>query len=402
MATADTTDVVIAGAGIGGLTTALALHSRGIGATVLETADDIRPLGVGINIQPAAVAELASLGLGGPLAATGIPTREHRYLDHTGTTLWTEARGLGAGHTAPQYSIHRGELQILLLEAVRSRLGPGAVRTGTSVEAFEHRGRGVRVHARLAPDAIPLSLDTDVLVGADGMHSAVRAQLHPGHGALSEGGVHLWRGLTEMDEFLDGHTMIVANDEDSARLVAYPVSARHAAEGRALLNWVCLVPVPDPRQGRERPGRPEELVPHYRHWDFGWLNVPDVFTRAGRILRYPMVDRDPLPRWGEGGVTLLGDAAHLMYPIGANGASQAVIDAAALAAELDRGADTESALRRYEALRLPVTNAIVHANRRMDRSERAMAGKTDEEKSADIATVTGAYRAAVERQPSGG
>ncbi|AJT69032.1 hypothetical protein T261_7434 [Streptomyces lydicus] len=382
-------DVLVAGAGIGGLTTALALHARGITATVLEAADEIRPLGVGINIQPAAIAALTALGLGGALAATGIPTREHRRLDHTGTTLWTEPRGLAAGHPYPQYSIHRGELQLLLLAAVRDRLGPYAVRTGARVGTFAHTRAGVRAHTHHQATGTTAAFEGRALIGADGLHSAVRAQLHPGQARLSAAGVRMWRGMTEVEGFLDGRTMIFATDDRAARLIAYPVSARHAERGRALLNWVCLVPTtapdgPDAPGGPadssgpddsafHRPARLDDVLPHYAHWNFGWLDIPDLLTRSPRILHYPMVDRDPLPSWWHGRVTLLGDAAHPMYPIGADGASQAILDAAALASNVARHSDIVTALHHYETARRPATTAVVHTNRDMDHAERVTA-----------------------------
>lgn len=395
MTTTSTADIVIAGAGIGGLSTALALHARGIRSTVIEAADEIRPLGVGINIQPAAIAELSALGLGEALAETGIPTREHLYLDHRGATLMTEPRGLGAGHAHPQYSIHRGELQMLLVTAVRERLGADAIRTASRLTGFTHTATGVRV------DTVGGTYEAGALIGADGLRSAVRAQLHPEQTALSPAGVHMWRGLTELDGFLDGRTMILANDDHGARLVAYPCSARHAARGKALLNWVCLVPTPDSGRegdaGWDAPARLEDVQPHFADWDFGWLNVPqDVIGRSGQILQYPMVDRDPLTRWGEGAVTLLGDAAHLMYPIGANGASQAILDAATLAARLAEPAGTATALRAYEAARIPATTAIIHANRGMDTAERAMAAAPEQDKAQTLAAVTDHYRSVVE------
>ncbi|WP_030909490.1 flavin-dependent oxidoreductase [Streptosporangium amethystogenes] len=404
MTTANTADIVITGAGIGGLTTALALHAQGIDAIVLEAAGEIRPLGVGINIQPAAIAELIGLGLGDELAATGIPTREHRYLDHTGTTLWAEPRGVAAGHRFPQYSIHRGELQMMLLAAVRDRLGSGAVRTGSRLHTFEHTRDGIRAHTHDRATGDTIVFEGAALIGADGLHSAVRSRLHPDQAPLSPGGVHMWRGLTELDDFLDGCTMIVASDQQATRLVAYPISARHRERGKALVNWVCLVTAPGADAPGDadwdRPGRLEDVLPHYLHWDFDWLDVPDMLARSGQILHYPMVDRDPLAGWGNGRVTLLGDAAHLMYPIGANGASQAILDAACLAGELAHHGDAVTALRRYETARRPATTAIIHANRDMDRTERAMAPRPDQDKSTALATLTSTYRSTVERRYS--
>lgn len=388
-------DIVIVGAGIGGLTTALALHARGLRATVLESAPVIRPLGVGINIQPVAVAALTGLGLGAAMAATGIATHEHRYLNSRGATLWTEERGVAAGHTAPQYSIHRGELQMMLLEAVRERLGADAVRTGVDVRGFEQSDDGVRVLAGPGAETVA---EAGVLIGADGLHSAVRAQLHPEEPPLRTTPVRMWRGLTELPEFIDGRTMIIAADDRGNRMVAYPCSRRHADRGTVLLNWVALAADPTGSGTSPGPGRLEDLLPHFADWDFGWLDIRSALLAGTGILHYPMVDRDPLPSWGEHRVTLLGDAAHPMYPIGAHGASQAVLDGAALATELASGDETVAALRGYEEDRRPATTAIVHANRTMDRSERSLAGRLDGDVSTELREITRDYRETVERR----
>lgn len=395
-------DIVIAGAGIGGLTAALALHARGITTTILEAAAELRPLGVGINIQPAAVAELTALGLGDAMAATAIATREHRYVDRNGVTLWAQPRGVAAGYSCPQYSMHRGELQTLLLNAVRERLGDHAVRTGVRLQDLEQTRDGVRVRAHDRARGTDVVFEAAALIGADGLHSAVRSCLHPEHGALNGAGVTMWRGLTELDGFLDGRTMILANDERATRLIAYPISARHAAHGKALLNWVLLArtgaPGPVDSAGWDVSGQLADILPHVADWDLGWLDVHDVFERSAQILRYPMIDREPLSRWGQGGVTLLGDAAHLMYPIGANGASQAILDAVALAAELSHGCDVPAALERYENDRRPATTAITLANRQMDRAERATSTRPADDKATELATITADYRAVVERR----
>ncbi|MFC5740527.1 FAD-dependent monooxygenase [Dyella tabacisoli] len=412
MSTVTHADVVIAGAGIGGLTAALALHAQGVKKIlVLEAASEIRQLGVGINIQPPAIAELTALGLGGALAAIGIATRELRYLDHAGKTLWTEPRGIAAGNKFPQYSIHRGKLQMLLFDTVRERLGVDAVRTGIRLHTFEEMRDGIRVYAHDRVADATVTFDAGALIGADGMHSAVLSQLHPERTQLSAAKVRMWRGVTETGAFLDGRTMIVANDEHSSRLVAYPISPSHTKEGRALVNWVCLVP--DATHGLpvdtdwNYTGRLEDVLPHYANWDFGWLDVADLLMRSNLILQYPMVDRDPLGSWGTGRVTLLGDAAHLMYPVGAHGGSQAIVDAITLAAELGRAEltqadDTAAALRRYENVRRPATSEVIHANRNRDSAERAVAKRTDPDKTAAFEAITSTYSTIVERPSASG
>src|SRR2546429_4826493 len=145
--------VIVAGAGIGGLSAALSLHAAGIGAIVIDSAATLRPLGVGINLMPHAVRELTELGLGGELAATGIPTAEMVHFDRHGNRIWGFASGRNIGYPWPQYSIHRGELQMILLTSDRDRLGPSAVRTGTAFVPFtESPARVARpVPARSAP-----------------------------------------------------------------------------------------------------------------------------------------------------------------------------------------------------------------------------------------------------------
>ena len=141
--------VLIIGGGIGGLTTALSLHAAGIDCLVAESALELRPLGVGINLQPHAVRELIELGLGDELAKIGVPTSYQTYTDRFGGTILALPRGRYAGYNWPQYSIHRGELQMLLLSAVRERLGAGAVRTGLSLEDFEQHERRERCVRRV-------------------------------------------------------------------------------------------------------------------------------------------------------------------------------------------------------------------------------------------------------------
>jgi 2-polyprenyl-6-methoxyphenol hydroxylase-like FAD-dependent oxidoreductase len=371
--------VIVAGAGIGGLSAALSLHAAGIEAIVIDSAATLRPLGVGINLMPHAVRELTELGLGGELAATGIPTAEMVHFDRHGNRIWGFASGRNIGYRWPQYSIHRGELQMILLTAVRDRLGPGAVRTGTALVSFAESSAGVDVRVRDRSSGAESVLRGDVLVGADGLYSRVRARLHPDEPPPRWGGVMMWRGVMEGAPFLTGRTVAVAGTNAALKFVAYPISRQAERRGRALLNWVAEVKLP----GRaalagadwNREGRRDDVLPWFADWKFGWLDVPALITGAPRILEYPMVDRDPLPSWGSepssgpGRVTLLGDAAHPMYPIGANGGSQAVLDARVLAWSLARALSSSGSpaegLAAYEAARRETVNAIVLACRDM-------------------------------------
>ncbi|GAA2588005.1 flavin-dependent oxidoreductase [Actinomadura fulvescens] len=389
--------VLIAGAGIGGLTAALSLHAAGIEALVAESAAKLAPSGVGINLLPHAVRELTELGLGDELAATAIPTGEMVHFDRHGGRIWGEPRGTRLGYRWPQYSVHRGELQMILLAAVRSRLGDGAVREGTPLESFDESPTGVR--ARLRGDD---TVTADVLVGADGLHSRVRARLHPGEPPPLWNGIRMWRGLTEAEPFLTGRTLAVAGSNSRAKFVVYPVSERN---GRALLNWVAEVRLPDGSPGPadwDRTGNLGEVLPHFADWRFDWLDVPALLKSTGQILQYPMVDRDPLPFWSRGRVTLLGDAAHPMYPIGSNGGSQAILDARVLAYELARAASPAEGLAAYDRARRETVNAIVLANRRMpadrvlhmvgERAPHGFARIEDVLTAEELAAITGAYR----------
>lgn len=359
--------VLIVGGGIGGLTAALSLHAAGLDCEVVEYVVEPRALGVGINLQPHAVRELTELGLGNALAEIGIPTSRMTYTDRFGGTIVTIPRGRFAGYDWPQYSVHRGELQMMLLAEVRERLG--GISTGLALENLEEDGAGVTAHLRDVRTGEHVSRRADVLVGADGLHSTVRARLHPDDGPLLWSGIRMWRGVVDGEPYLDGATMIVAGSNRSAKFVLYPVSAAAQARGRALLNWVAEVtlaePGPVPVADWSRLGRLEDVLPHYDGWRLPGPDIAAIISRTERILEYPMVDKDPLPHWGTGRVTLLGDAAHPMYPVGSNGGSQAVLDARVLARELAMADDPVAGLAAYEAERRTATTELVLAQREL-------------------------------------
>ncbi|MGK5642363.1 FAD-dependent monooxygenase, partial [Streptomyces sp. URMC 126] len=242
--------------------------------------------------------------------------------------------------------------------------------------------------------------DAGILVAADGIHSRLRARLHPAQGSLQWSGVTMWRGVTETDAFPPGNALLLASDERNTQFVAYQISPSALARGRTLLNWVCAVPTGAPGPLADggadwnRPGRLADVLPYYADWRFDWTDLPALLAGSARILAYPMVDRDPLPSWGEGRVTLLGDAAHPAYPSGANGASQAVLDARVLAHRLATEPDPVRALAAYEADRRDATAAVVLANRAMDRAARARAAATGPEARRDLERAARAHRRA--------
>jgi 5-methylphenazine-1-carboxylate 1-monooxygenase len=352
--------VLIIGGGIGGLTTALALHQAGIEAEVFEAAAEVRPLGVGINLQPHAVRELTELGLADRLAATGVATREFVYANRFGQEIWAEPRGLAAGYRWPQYSIHRGRLQLLLWEAARERIGAARLHAGRRLTSFEQDASGVT--ARFADGG---SARGDALVAADGIHSAVRAAFVPEEGPPKWNGCLLWRATSLAAPFRTGASMVQAGHRDR-KFVCYPIGAP-GADGRQEINWIAEQRYPTDhawqREDWNRRADPASFLPLFADWSFGWLDVPVLIRAADSVYEFPMVDRDPLPSWTRGRVTLLGDAAHPMYPIGSNGASQAILDARWLALQLATQPGVEAALASYEALRRPATASVVEANR---------------------------------------
>ena len=359
--------IVIAGAGIGGLTAALCLKRAGFDVTVHEAVGELKPLGVGINVQAGAVRVLSGLGLEPALASVAIETRELRYANRHGQTIWADPRGRHAGLPWPQFSIHRGELQMILLDAARQALGADRIRFGRRVVDFAQHGDRVTAQFADRDGQVVETVESDLLIGADGIHSAVRARFYPDEGPPKWQGILMWRGVTVAKPYLGGATMVQAGHH-TQKFVCYPISKAHADRGESLINWICDLHMGDsamlPREDWNRPGKLADFLPRFESWNFGWLDVPAVIRAAHAIYEFPMVDRDPLPRWSHGRITLLGDAAHPMYPIGSNGASQAILDGEAITQELAKGDDPEEALRRYEQRRQPPTAAIVASNRK--------------------------------------
>ncbi len=358
-------DVVVIGAGIGGLTLALALHRAGIPCRVFEAAAEMLPLGVGINVLPHATAELRSLGVLDTLEREAVVTRESAFFNRFGQLVYAEPAGRFAGHDVPQLSIHRGDLQGVLLAAVKERIGADRVVTGqgcVGVDALDDER--VRVRFRGTAGGALSEVEGAVAVGCDGIHSAVRKHLYPDEGPPRWSGVNMWRGVVPHAPFLSGATMVRAGWLTVGKMVIYPIRNDVDGRGTQLVNWVaeleCAEPVKRDWNGR---GRLDDFLPTFADWRFDWLDVPAMIGATETVLAYPMVDQDPLPRWSFGRVTLLGDAAHPMVPRGSNGAGQAILDATCLAGVLASRGVGADALAAYDRVRNAATAKVVLANR---------------------------------------
>ncbi|MFO1159810.1 MAG: flavin-dependent oxidoreductase [Reyranellaceae bacterium] len=358
--TSSTADVLIVGGGIGGLTLALSLHQAGISTSVLETAPEILPLGVGINLLPHAMRELGELGLLEALSAHAIETRELAFYSRHGQFIYKEPRGRYAGYDWPQLSIHRADLHRVLLDATRARLGAAAVQLGRRCVAVDQDASGVTI--RFDDGG---SVRGKLAVGCDGIHSALRRQLYPDEGPPKYSGVNMWRGAVRWPAYLGGDTMVSTGWMTVGKTVIYPVRpATEASGGLPLINWVAEIEKPEAvRQDWTGRGRLADMMPAFSGLKFDWLDISGMIESTEEILEYPMVDRDPLARWSFGRITLLGDAAHPMYPRGSNGAGQAILDARFLTGRIKALGATEQALSEYETVRNPATAKVVLTNR---------------------------------------
>lgn len=361
--------VLIAGAGIGGLTLALMLKARGIKSVIYEQAPEVREVGVGINTLPHAIKELAALGLLPALDAIAIRTKELIYINRLGQEVWRESRGTDAGFEFPQFSVHRGRLQKTLYDAVIAKLGPDAVRTGLRIAGFMQDEGGVTAHfvdSRFGTTST--TVRGEVLVSADGIHSVTRRHFYPKEGPPSWQGVMMWRGAADWPQFLSGRSMYIGGGM-GAKFTLYPI-AEGSAPGRKLTNWAVSVRIadgalsPPPKDSWSLQGRMDDVLPFARRFKVADFDVEGLVRATPVCYQYPMCDRDPLPRWSFGRVTLLGDAAHPMYPVGSNGAAQAILDARCLADCLAKSEHPMQALHTYEAERLAKTAEIVMLNRK--------------------------------------
>ncbi|AVT82498.1 flavin-dependent oxidoreductase [Rhodopseudomonas palustris] len=358
--------VIIAGGGIGGLAAALTLHQIGVPCVVYEAAREMRPLGVGINLQPNAVRELLDLGISeADLDGVGLPAKEWALVGLNGNDIYAEPRGKAAGYRWPQYAVHRGRFHMLLHARVVERLGADAVQLGRRVTSYRKTADGVVATLEHA-DGGSSEVTGALLIGADGIHSAVRAQMHPNQPPIHWGGAVMWRGTTWGKPTRSGASFIGLGTHRH-RVVIYPISHPDPATGLSMLNWIAEVTL-DTAEGWKQQGwfrqvPTSEFAHHFDGWVWDWLDVPAMIREADSAYENPMIDRDPVETWRDGPVVLIGDAAHAMYPTGSNGGTQAIVDARELGAAMVAHGATEAALAAFDAKLCGPISQLILRNR---------------------------------------
>ena len=358
--------VIIAGGGIGGLASALTLHQIGVPCLVFEAAREMRPLGVGINVQPNAVRELYDLGISQhDLDRVGVPAREWALVSLNGNDIYSEPRGMLAGYNWPQYAVHRGQFHMLLHDRLVERIGADAVRLGSRVTGYRKTSNGVTALIEHA-DGSRSEVESALLIGADGIHSAIRAQMHPNQPPIHWGGAIMWRGTT-MGKPIRSGASFVGLGTDKQRVVFYPISHPDPNTGLAIINWIAEVTM-DNAEGWKQSGwfrqvPTSDFAHHFKDWKWDWFDVPELIANADSVFENPMIDRDPVPTWVDGPVALMGDAAHAMYPTGSNGGSQAIIDARALGTMMLEHGVTPEALAAYDAKLCGPISQLILRNR---------------------------------------
>jgi 2-polyprenyl-6-methoxyphenol hydroxylase-like FAD-dependent oxidoreductase len=285
--------VIIAGAGIGGLVTAIALHAIGVESHIYEAARELKAAGVGINLQPHAVLVLRNLGLLDALEEQGIQTSEVIYMNCHGQQILTEKRGRNAGYDVPQYSIHRGELHALLRRHAQKLLGESRIHLGHALESFTDNGDTVTVQFIDRYTNRVISSETaDVLIACDGINSAARRQLRPDEGPPKFSGRMLWRASVEDSPFLTGRSMVWAGRADK-KFIAYPISKPASLRGKSLVNWIAELRIravgdpdttPPSKTDWTKSVPKETFAPEFSEWDFGWLSVPGLIEKASEVF----------------------------------------------------------------------------------------------------------------------
>jgi 5-methylphenazine-1-carboxylate 1-monooxygenase len=359
-------DIVIIGAGPAGLATALRLHQKGFRPHLYESVAEIKPLGVGVDIKPYAVKEITELGLYDAFKAISVEAKESVFYTGYGQEIFGELCGKHMGYEYDQRFVHRGHLQMMLYKAVQERLGNDAITLGSRCTGVEQDENGVTVHFdnTLNP-AAPTQVRADVVIGVDGIRSVVRSQLLPESVRTHFSGLTLYRGVTVMKPIKAGGTILHIGDPiRQGTIIVYPIQDNVDGQGNQLVNWVveqAEKPQTEEDWNQETGVRDIEHV--FDDCKLPFLDVSEMIRNARECYLFPLIDHDPLKQWSFGRITLLGDAAHAMYPRGGNSVCQAFVDARVIAEKLAEIDDPVEALKAYELERREKVNWLVLASR---------------------------------------
>jgi 2-polyprenyl-6-methoxyphenol hydroxylase-like FAD-dependent oxidoreductase len=348
----DIIDVLIAGGGIGGLVTALCLHRAGYSVRIHERVEEIEPNGFGVTLQPYCVKLLFELGLEKDMDEIGVQTRMAAFYSRHGQLIYKDPRGMDAQFNWPLYSVHRGLFQQLLLRYIRDEVGEKAIQLGHKLVAFRQHPSHVEVDFMNPATSNLYTECGKVLIGADGINSTVRKLLYPDECRALWDGIAVWRGVTPVDKlYLDGRTIIFMGNPNDRELIIFPVNEH-------IINWALAVRIEQPGirpipfiSDWNKLGKVEDVLPLLSDMKLDFLDIHHLISSSIIVNEFLMTDRDPLPRWSHDRVTLLGDAAHPMYPNGGNGASQAIVDARGLVLAFREYGVTSQALQKYDDLR---------------------------------------------------
>jgi 5-methylphenazine-1-carboxylate 1-monooxygenase len=296
----------------------------------------------------------------------GVQAREWALVGLNGNDIYSEPRGVLAGYRWPQYAVHRGQFHMLLADLVRERLGDDALCLGHRVTGYTNNPDGTVTAQIQRADGSRCQETASALIAADGIHSAIRAQMHPDQPPIHWGGALMWRGTTWAKPLRTGSSFVGLGTHRQ-RMVIYPISPPDPETGLAMVNWIAEV-TQDNTEGWKARGwfqkvEIADFSHHFADWTYDWLDVPALIGGAEVAYENPMIDRDPVPTWQDGRVVLIGDAAHAMYPTGSNGASQAIVDARVLGAAFGAHGVTEQALTRFDQELCGPISAVVLRNR---------------------------------------
>jgi 2-polyprenyl-6-methoxyphenol hydroxylase-like FAD-dependent oxidoreductase len=381
-------DIAIIGAGPGGLMTALRLHQQGLRPRIYEAVAELKPLGVGIDVKVYATKELDELGLLDEFREISVDAQESLFFNNHGQEIYAELCGVHMGYLYEQRFVHRGYFQMFLYEKVLERLGPDAVVLGTRLVDYAQDQDGVTLSLQHL-DGTTSEARHDVLIASDGIKSVVRRRMHPESADPTYSGITMWRGTTLMKPFKTGGTILHIGDPRTSSMIVYPLLDDFEGTGLTLVNWVVEATREESVEDWNQRGTVDEILPYYDDCDIPFLDVQEMLRNAREVYLFPLIRHEPLDSWCDGRVTLLGDAAHAMYPRGGNGACQALVDGRVVAEKLATISDPVAALQAYEDERREAVNRIVMAHRGegYEVIRRMVAERTDGQRFDDIEKV---------------